>query len=61
MTEQSIIKKAHELYESIGPSAVYDFSNRLHITYLYCKGCEADTPSAGGECLLCGSKQEVTQ
>lgn len=42
-----------------GPSAVYEYANKEGITdWRYCKGCEADTPTADDTCLVCGGFQE---
>jgi len=57
---KSITETCKELYNNRGPSAVYDFANKLiadgntDIKYEYCKGCDAETPHLFGDCLICG-------
>lgn len=61
MKSKLIRKVCKNLYEEIGPSAVYDFANILNLDYNYCNQCEAETPSLKGkECLNCGNPNGTT-
>lgn len=52
---KEIRDKALKLYEDAGASAVYEYANTIEgIEYSHCNGCEADTPTLDGECLVCG-------
>lgn len=46
------------LNQKVGPSAVYDWANRLGLPYARCKACEAETPTYDDVCAICGSGRE---
>ena len=43
MTNEEIYKRAVELYDETGPSAVYDFANSLGLSYTECEPCDTET------------------
>lgn len=55
MKNKDIIKKAYEIYQEKGQSAVFDFANKHNVDYAYCSPCETSSPSIDDECLVCGS------
>jgi hypothetical protein len=48
-------KKAEELYESKGQSAVFAYANKHKIGYEFCKACDTDSPQINKMCLVCGN------
>ena len=52
-----------KLYAEGGASAIFQYANESKWTdWSWCKPCEADTPTDGGECLICGQfKQGETK
>lgn len=41
-------------YHEGGQSSAFDVANKYNVPYEYCKGCETDSPSLLGSCLICG-------
>ena len=58
MTNEEIYKRAVELYDETGPSAVYDFANSLGLSYTECEPCDTETPTIDERtCLVSGSEK----
>lgn len=53
-----------DLYNEVGPSAVYDYANKSKMLYNHCTPCEADTPTISegecDECAICGSNKYLS-
>jgi hypothetical protein len=49
-----------ELYNKIGPSAIYEYAEKNGITSSsFCELCDVDTPDTDDDCCLCcGSQKE---
>ena len=58
--EDALIKEtANLIYQNEGADGVYDFANEIGITkWSECSGCNAETPSYDGECLVCGQAKK---
>ena len=62
MTNEEIYRRAVELYDETGPSAVYDFADTLGLPYSECEPCDTDTPTIDEQtCLVCGSEKKTTK
>lgn len=47
-------KKIYRIYERNGVGAACDFANEHNVPYKYCDACNAEMPSLGGDCCICG-------
>lgn len=52
------------LYSDFGSTKVYEYSNKLGLTYHECKPCEAETPTISDKnkehtCAICGTNKLV--
>lgn len=49
------------IYEKFGQSGVFDYINREHpeVSWKVCHGCESESPTDEGFCLVCG--QVITE
>lgn len=56
-------KICKSLYEKTGPSAVYDYCNKIRLQYHKCTGCETDTPTIKSQqmciCAVCGQYKDL--
>lgn len=66
MTKQNIFKKANEIYNKDGQSAVFAYVNKLDkptkkllgLRYEHCIECYTESPAIDHICLVCGQKTE---
>jgi hypothetical protein len=68
-TKANIFKKANDIYNKDGQSAVFAYVNKLDkvtvqkvgLRYEHCKGCDTDSPAIDHSCLVCGQGTEKKQ
>lgn len=65
-TKANIFKKANDIYNKDGQSAVFAYVNKLDkqtikqvgLRYEHCKECYTDSPAIDHTCLVCGQQTE---
>lgn len=56
--EQKHYDNCIEIYDEKGAVGVYDYANKHGIhSWSYCGPCDAETPTIGNICLVCGSRK----
>lgn len=54
-TARGLYEQAVAIYEELGPGAVDEWGHKIGLRFEFCEPCEAETPSIGSDCAVCGT------
>lgn len=54
-TAKGLYEQALAIYEELGAGAVDEWGHKIGLRFEFCEPCEAETPSIGSDCAVCGT------